>query len=134
MWKSVFRTANKIWYSLCQLIHVLKIIRWLFYICFNLCRQAPSANAWMAQCCLYVCLMIIVKVSITLFMQLDFWQNVKDFILSPIPNYKVELAFVMLIIPFFVNVSIRKLKTIYFVIGHKGQNCRNHLLTICIVI
>lgn len=68
--------------------------------------KPPSANAWMAQCCIYVCLMVVVKVSITLFMQLDFWENVKDFILSPIPNAKVELAFVMLIIPFFVNVSI----------------------------
>lgn len=63
-------------------------------------------NAWMAQCCLYVGLMVIVKICITLFMQLDFWENVKDFILSPINNPKVELAFVMLIIPFFVNVSI----------------------------
>ncbi|KAJ8932009.1 hypothetical protein NQ314_015055 [Rhamnusium bicolor] len=66
--------------------------------------KPPCANAWMAQCCLYVGLMVIVKVSITLFMQLDFWENVKDFILSPIPNPKVELAFVMLIIPFFVNM------------------------------
>ncbi|KAJ8978417.1 hypothetical protein NQ317_018319 [Molorchus minor] len=66
--------------------------------------KPPSANAWMTQCCLYVLLMVIVKVSITLFMQLDFWENVKDFILSPIPNPKVELAFVMLIIPFFINM------------------------------
>ncbi|EFA05999.1 store-operated calcium entry regulator STIMATE [Tribolium castaneum] len=66
--------------------------------------KPPSANAWMAQCCLYVGLMAIVKVSITLFMQLDFWDGVKDFILSPINNPKVELAFVMLIIPFFVNM------------------------------
>ncbi|CAG9860282.1 unnamed protein product [Phyllotreta striolata] len=66
--------------------------------------KPPSANAWMTQCCLYVCLMIIVKVSITLFMHLNFWENVKDFILSPIPNQKVEVAFVMLIIPFFVNM------------------------------
>ncbi|VEN42627.1 unnamed protein product [Callosobruchus maculatus] len=58
----------------------------------------------MAQCCLYVFLMFIVKLTITLFMQLDFWENVKDFILSPIPDPKVELAFVMLIIPFFVNM------------------------------
>uniref|UniRef100_A0A6P7FSB7 Store-operated calcium entry regulator STIMATE-like n=1 Tax=Diabrotica virgifera virgifera TaxID=50390 RepID=A0A6P7FSB7_DIAVI len=66
--------------------------------------KPPSANAWMIQCCLYVCLMLIVKGSITLFMQLNFWQNVKDFIMSPIPNAKVEVAFVMLIIPFFVNM------------------------------
>ncbi|ENN72030.1 hypothetical protein YQE_11319, partial [Dendroctonus ponderosae] len=66
--------------------------------------KPPNVNAWLAQCCLYVGLMIIVKVSITLFMQLNFWENVKDFILSPIDNPKVELAFVMLIIPFFVNM------------------------------
>lgn len=63
-------------------------------------------NAWLAQCCLYLGLMVIVKTTITLFMQLDFWEKVKDFILSPINNPKVELAFVMLIIPFFVNVGI----------------------------
>ncbi|KAJ3648224.1 hypothetical protein Zmor_020043 [Zophobas morio] len=66
--------------------------------------KPPSANAWLAQCCLYVGLMAIVKVSITLFMQLDFWDGVKNFILSPINNPKIELAFVMLIIPFFVNM------------------------------
>ncbi|XP_056639496.1 store-operated calcium entry regulator STIMATE-like [Diorhabda sublineata] len=74
------------------------------YINFGEYGKPPSANAWMTQCCLYICLMIIVKVSITLFMQLDFWDNVKDFILSPIPNQKVEVAFVMLIIPFFINM------------------------------
>lgn len=62
-------------------------------------------NAWIAQCILYVGLMIVVKVCITLFMQLDFWEGVKNFILSPINNPKIEVAFVMLIIPFFVNVS-----------------------------
>lgn len=41
-------------------------------------------------------------------MQLNFWEGVRDFILSPIDNPKVELAFVMLIIPFFVNVRILK--------------------------
>ncbi|XP_060536689.1 store-operated calcium entry regulator STIMATE-like isoform X2 [Cylas formicarius] len=66
--------------------------------------KPPNMNAWLAQCSLYVGLMFIVKVSITLFMQLDFWENVKNFILSPIPNPKLELAFVMLIIPFFVNM------------------------------
>ncbi|GJQ79122.1 hypothetical protein Trydic_g5375 [Trypoxylus dichotomus] len=66
--------------------------------------KPPSMNAWLAQCCLYLGLMVIVKTTITLFMQLDFWEKVKDFILSPINNPKVELAFVMLIIPFFVNI------------------------------
>ncbi|KAF2897666.1 hypothetical protein ILUMI_08507 [Ignelater luminosus] len=64
----------------------------------------PSMNAWLAQCCLYIGLMVIVKTCITLLMQLNFWEGVRDFILSPIDNPKVELAFVMLIIPFFVNI------------------------------
>lgn len=64
----------------------------------------PSMNAWLAQCCLYIGLMVIVKTCITLLMQLNFWERVRDFILSPIDNPKVELAFVMLVIPFFVNI------------------------------
>lgn len=81
-------------------------------------------NAWLAQCCLYIGLMVIVKTCITLLMQFNFWESVRDFILSPIDNPKVELAFVMLIIPFFVNVSstfflytginVRKLQILIF--------------------
>ncbi|CAH1988593.1 unnamed protein product [Acanthoscelides obtectus] len=88
-----------------RLAQYLARTRGWWVINFGEYGKPPSANAWMAQCCLYVFLMFIVKLTITLFMQLDFWENVKDFILSPIPDPKVELAFVMLIIPFFVNVS-----------------------------
>lgn len=49
--------------------------------------------------------MAIVKLITTLFVQLDVWDNVKNFVLSPFSNPKIELAVVMLIIPFFVNVS-----------------------------
>nr|CAD7394815.1 unnamed protein product [Timema cristinae] len=67
--------------------------------------KPPNVNAWLAQCCLYIALMVIVKIFITLLIQLDFWDSVRDFILSPITNPRVELAIVMLIIPFIVNVS-----------------------------
>lgn len=67
--------------------------------------KPPSVNAWLTQCGLYVFLMVIVKISITLLIQFDFWDQVRDFILSPFTNPKVELAVVLLIIPFFVNVS-----------------------------
>jgi hypothetical protein len=50
--------------------------------------------------------MVIVKMCIMLLIQLDFWDDVRDFILSPITNPKVEVVMVMLIIPFFINVSI----------------------------
>lgn len=69
--------------------------------------KPPSVNIWLIQCILYIGLMGVVKTCITLFMHLDFWDGVKNFILSPINNAKVERAFVILIIPFFVNVSIR---------------------------
>lgn len=81
--------------------------------------KPPLVNYWLAQCCLYVGLMVIVKVSITLFMQMDFWDGLKDFILSPIDNPKVELAFVMVIIPFFVNVKIINKVGFFFT----KQNC-----------
>lgn len=67
--------------------------------------KPPSVNAWLTQCGLYVFLMIIVKISITLLIQFDFWDQVRDFILSPFTNPEIELAVVLLIIPFFVNVS-----------------------------
>lgn len=50
--------------------------------------------------------MVIVKLITTLFIQLDFWDNVKNFVLSPFADPKIELAMVMLVIPFFVNVSM----------------------------
>lgn len=49
--------------------------------------------------------MAIVKLITTLFIQLDFWDNVKDFVLSPFSNPKMERAITILVIPFFVNVS-----------------------------
>lgn len=65
--------------------------------------KPPSAQVWLIQCGLYVLLMLIMKVIITLLMQFSFWEQVRDFILSPIPNAYLELAIVMLIIPLFVN-------------------------------
>ncbi|XP_063242259.1 store-operated calcium entry regulator STIMATE-like [Bacillus rossius redtenbacheri] len=65
--------------------------------------KPPSTNAWLAQCCLYMLLMVIVKICITLLIQFDFWNAVRAFILSPITNPRVELAVVMLIIPFIIN-------------------------------
>jgi hypothetical protein len=77
---------------------------WSVILCV-LTGKPPSLNVWLAQCCLYMLLMVIVKVCITLLIQLDFWDVVRDIILSPITNPKVEVVMVMLIIPFFINVS-----------------------------
>ncbi|KAG8226821.1 hypothetical protein J437_LFUL007110 [Ladona fulva] len=82
--------------------YLAKVKRW-DAINFGEYGKPPSINAWLAQCCLYVLLMLVVKVCVTLLIRLDFWDKVRDFILSPIQNPKVELAVVVLIIPFFVN-------------------------------
>ncbi|XP_070558755.1 store-operated calcium entry regulator STIMATE-like [Ptychodera flava] len=63
----------------------------------------PSCNSWMGQCGLYILVVIIEKILITLLVQFQFWDQVRDFILSPIHNPELEVAIVMLIIPFIVN-------------------------------
>lgn len=50
--------------------------------------------------------MVIVKLLTTLIIQMDYWNEVKNLILSPFKNPKLELIVVMLIIPFFVNVLL----------------------------
>jgi STIMATE family len=50
--------------------------------------------------------MVIVKLLTTLIIQMDYWNDVKNLILSPFKNPKLELILVMLIIPFFVNVLL----------------------------
>lgn len=50
--------------------------------------------------------MTIVKLLTTLIIQMDMWDEVKNLILSPFKNEKLEVIMVMLIIPFFVNVLL----------------------------
>ncbi|GLH06226.1 hypothetical protein R5R35_013439 [Gryllus longicercus] len=101
--------------------YLARVKRWEA-INFGEYGKPPSINAWLSQCCLYVMLMVIVKVCITLLIQLDFWDEVREFILSPITNPKIELAIVMLIIPFFVN-ALMFWVTDNFLMRH---NSRNH--------
>ena len=50
--------------------------------------------------------MITEKILITLLVQLKFWDQVRDLILLPIKDPKVATIIVLLVIPFFVNVSL----------------------------
>nr|XP_029728437.1 store-operated calcium entry regulator STIMATE-like isoform X6 [Aedes albopictus] len=65
-----------------------------------------APKSWLYQTWIYVGLMAIVKLITTLFIQLDIWDNVKNFVLSPFKDPRIELAVVMLVIPFFVNILI----------------------------
>lgn len=58
--------------------------------------------------------MVIIKLITTLFIQLDFWNGVRDLVLSPFGSAKMELFMVMLVIPFFVNVSKQHQQLIVF--------------------
>ena len=72
----------------------------------SLTGNPPQCKSWVGQCSLYLCAVIAEKAAITLLVQLDFWVKVRKFILLPVKNHpKVELAIVMLIIPFVFNVS-----------------------------
>ncbi|XP_054277342.1 store-operated calcium entry regulator STIMATE-like isoform X2 [Macrosteles quadrilineatus] len=81
---------------------VAKVKQW-DSINFGEYGMPPSTNAWLSQCCLYILLMFLVKVIITVLIQFQFWDKVRELILYPFPNQDVELAVVMLIIPLFVN-------------------------------
>lgn len=50
--------------------------------------------------------MALVKLLTSLFIQLEFWSSVKDLVLWPFSNPTIELALIMLVIPFFVNLLI----------------------------
>lgn len=64
----------------------------------------PQCKAWAGQCFLYLWAVIIEKATITLVVQLNFWEEVRRFILLPVKHYpRVELAISMLIIPFVFN-------------------------------
>ena len=51
--------------------------------------------------------MVIEKIAVAFLVTLEFWHEVRQFILKPVKKYpKVEVALVMLIVPFIINVSL----------------------------
>lgn len=87
--------------------------------------KPPDQRAWLAQGVLYVLLMLCEKALSTLVVQLRFWDQVRLFIMSPIHNPKVEVALVVLVIPFFVNVLIFWVTDNFLMQHHPRLNGRN---------
>ncbi|XP_029843778.1 store-operated calcium entry regulator STIMATE [Ixodes scapularis] len=87
--------------------------------------KPPDKRAWLAQGALYVLLMLCEKALSTLVVQLPFWDQVRLFIMSPIHNPKVEVALVVLVIPFFVNVLIFWVTDNFLMQHHPRLNGRN---------
>ncbi|KAK1799861.1 hypothetical protein P4O66_006390 [Electrophorus voltai] len=63
--------------------------------------EPVQCMSWAGQCALYILIMIFEKVVIVLVLLLPQWKKLA--LLNPITNPHLELAVVMLIVPFFVN-------------------------------
>ncbi|XP_032050019.1 store-operated calcium entry regulator STIMATE isoform X2 [Aythya fuligula] len=60
-----------------------------------------QCSAWVGQCALYIMIMMFEKTIIIIVLLIPQWKEVA--LLNPIENPQLELAIVMLIVPFFVN-------------------------------
>nr|XP_046240487.1 store-operated calcium entry regulator STIMATE isoform X4 [Scatophagus argus] len=63
--------------------------------------EPVQCTAWLGQCILYILIMVFEKVLIMLVLLIPQWKKLA--LLNPIENPDLELAIVMLIVPFFVN-------------------------------
>ena len=85
-------------------------------------------RAWGHQCALYVGIMVVEKIIITGLLALQFWASVRELILAPITSPQARVVIVVLVIPFFVNVSTVVLHQNTFtdvkvVVSHKKVFC-----------
>lgn len=63
--------------------------------------EPVQCTAWLGQCALYILIIMFEKVLIMLVLLIPQWKQLA--LLNPINNPELELAIVMLIVPFFVN-------------------------------
>lgn len=63
----------------------------------------PRVSAWLAQCSVYLLIVALEKSVVTLVLLIPGWTNLEEGVLDYIPNPQLELAIVMLIVPFIVN-------------------------------
>ncbi|KAM3878571.1 store-operated calcium entry regulator STIMATE [Diretmus argenteus] len=63
--------------------------------------EPVQCTAWVGQCALYILIMMFEKVLIMLVLLMPQWKKLA--LLNPIENPDLELAIVMLIVPFFIN-------------------------------
>lgn len=63
----------------------------------------PRVAAWLSQCSVYLLIIALEKSVVTLVLLVPGWTNLEEVVLDYIPNPQLELAIVMLIVPFIVN-------------------------------
>ncbi|XP_068162985.1 transmembrane protein 110, like [Antennarius striatus] len=89
----------------------------------------PQAAAWLGQCGVYLLIMVLEKGVVSLVLLIPGWSKLQEVLLSYIANPQLELALVMLIVPFIVNsvmfwvvdsLTMRKYKTMKSVDADDG--------------
>ncbi|XP_075711201.1 store-operated calcium entry regulator STIMATE-like [Rhinoderma darwinii] len=81
------------------------IVEWRHYtlLVFGEYGDPPQAAAWLGQCGLYLLIMIVEKTIISLVLLIPGWTKLQEILLNYIPDPKLELVLVMLVVPFIVN-------------------------------
>ncbi|MED6260624.1 hypothetical protein ATANTOWER_024540 [Ataeniobius toweri] len=108
-----------IWVAVKLVFRLVEHKQWSLLL-FGEYGDPPQAAAWLGQCGVYLLIMVLEKGVITLVLLIPGWSKLQEVLLSYIANPQLELALVMLIVPFIVNaimfwvvdsLTMRKYKT-----------------------
>ncbi|XP_030575990.1 transmembrane protein 110, like isoform X2 [Archocentrus centrarchus] len=91
-----------IWLAVKLVSKLVEYKQWTLLI-FGEYGDPPQAAAWLGQCGVYMLIMVLEKGVISLVLLIPGWSKLQEVLLSYIANPQLELALVMLIVPFIVN-------------------------------
>lgn len=91
-----------IWMAVKLVSKLVEYKQWTLLI-FGEYGDPPQAAAWLGQCGVYMLIMVLEKGVISLVLLIPGWSKLQEVLLSYIANPQLELALVMLIVPFIVN-------------------------------
>lgn len=91
-----------IWLAVKLVSRLVEYKQWALLV-FGEYGDPPQAAAWLGQCGVYMLIMVLEKGVISLVLLIPGWSKLQEVLLSYIANPQLELALVMLIVPFIVN-------------------------------
>ncbi|KAM9705170.1 transmembrane protein 110, like isoform 2-T2 [Menidia menidia] len=108
-----------IWLAVMLVSKLVEYKQWTLLM-FGEYGDPPQAAAWLGQGGIYLLIMVLEKGVVSLVLLIPGWSKLQEVLLSYIANPQLELALVMLIVPFIVNsimfwvvdsLTMRKYKT-----------------------
>ncbi|KAM3924377.1 store-operated calcium entry regulator STIMATE-like [Leptodactylus fuscus] len=124
-----------IWLSV-KFVSIIVERRQYTLLVFGEYGDPPQAAAWLGQCGLYLLIMIVEKTIISLILLIPGWTKLQEILLNYIPDPKLELVLVMLVVPFIVNaimfwlvdsLIMRKYKSLVADSGLKNSEAADRL-------